>query len=244
MIISYKNNFALIAIPKCGTHSVEPAVRMSGILDPSIDICTCVYNFHNELNFEHIRVQYGKISAFVPSLSQVLPKKNTMSLSHISWTYLLEKKLVNEDMKCIAVVRHPVDRFISTVSYGVFNKQGVPRNIEINRAISTGGKGIYNCFWDNFYSSVGAVNQPRPYSGVFLNKQTSFLNDDPTVYKIENLVPRITELIESFGGEAPPIGHENKSKPRPANDRLLTKDRQQQILEFYQDDFILWEKAT
>lgn len=244
MIISYKNNFALIAIPKCGTHSVEPAVRMSGILDPAIDICTRVHNSHDELNFEHIRLQYEKIPEFIPSLSQVLPRKNTMSLSHISWTDLLEKKLVTEDMQCIAVVRHPVDRFLSTVSYGLFDKQGVPRNIKINRAISTDGKGIYNCFWDNFYSSVGTVNQPRPYSGVFMRKQTSFLDDNPTVYKIENLAPRITELIESFGGKAPPIGHENKSKPRPDNDRLLTKERQKQLLDFYQDDFILWEKAT
>src|SRR6056300_1389485 len=118
MIISYKNNFALIAIPKCGTHSVEPAVRMSGILDPAIDICTGVHNSHGELNFEPIHSLF------------------TFHTIHASWTDLLEKKLVTEDMQCIAVVRHPVDRFLSTVSFTLFNKQGVPRNIKIKRAIS------------------------------------------------------------------------------------------------------------
>ena len=246
MIISYKNNFALIAIPKCGTHSVEPAVRMSGILDPSIDICTFLYPSYDELNFEHIRLQHEKISPniSVQSLSQMLPQNNVTSLCHLSWNDLLEKKLVNENMKCIAVVRHPVDRFLSVVSYALFDEQGQPWDIKTNHAMGEGGKGIYNGFWDNFYSSVGTTDQPLPYSSVFMRKQTSFLNDDPTVYKIENLAPRITELIESFGGKAPPIGHKNKSKPRPDNDRLLTKDRQQQLLDFYQDDFILWEKAT
>jgi len=246
MIISYKNNFALISIPKCGTHSIEPAVRMSGILDPAIDICTRVHNSHDELNFEHIRLQHEKTlpNTSVQSMSQMLPQNNVTSLCHFSWRELLEKKLVTEDMQCIAVVRHPVDRFLSIVSYALFDKRGVPWDIKTNHAIGQGGKGIYNCFWDNFYSSVGTANQPLPYSSVFLRKQTSFLDDNPTVYKIENLAPRITELIESFGGKAPPIGHENKSKPRPANDRLLTKERQQQLLDFYQDDFILWEKAT
>lgn len=237
MIISYKNNFALIAIPKCGTHSIEPAVRMSGILDPSIDVCTRLADLHDELNFHTIHAPW----------TDLLEKRLfTFHTIHASWTDLLEKKLVTEDMQCIAVVRHPVDRFLSIVSFTLFNEKGVPQNIKTNHAISPDEKDIYNCFWDNCYSSFGTVNQPCPLPlewRYWMRKQTSFLNDDPTVYKMENMAPRITELIESFGGNAPPIGHENKSKPRPANDRLLTKDRQQQILDFYQDDFILWENA-
>ena len=154
--------------------------------------------------------------------------------AHMPWELLIELELAKESMECIAFIRNPIDRVLSALSF--FFKS---RRVDFQES-------DFSYFWDGYLadSDEGRIDEFKTRGAYTMEHQHSFLNDNPTVYKLENFGPRITELVERCGGTVKEVLHLNKSEERPPNDQLLTKERQQQILEFYQDDFILWEKAT
>jgi len=220
MIISYKHNFAFIDVPKCASTSCQLILQESGILDETTDIC-------------HPTVR------------------------HKGWHELLDEKLVNQDMECVGVIRHPIDRFLSGVNYLLFHPDNSAKEIQINRAIEgNDNKGIHNAFWDRFLDCPGNLTDlTKYYENVeavdyficaFKNsigrRQNSFLSDNATVWAFDNFKIKINELVQRCGGVVREFPHCRKF-PRPPNDELLTKDRQQQILDYYHEDYVLWEKA-
>jgi hypothetical protein len=182
---------------------------------------------------------------WVPTVNS--PPNTHIFLRHMTWNDLMQRGLVNQNMQCIATIRHPVDRFLSAVSHYLFLDHAT-------QGVENSGD-AYNNFWDRFMSCPEKLTRHAEtndedfdhavclFKSFLGKKQTDFLSDQAIVWQSKNFAPQITALVEQCGGTITGIPHVRKFD-RPPRDALLTKDRQQQILEFYQDDFILWEKAT
>ena len=232
MIISYKHNFAVVNIPKCGSNSTAKVIGDSGILDEKQDIWP-----GRKTPIKHPAFLYPRTKPWNKPWRGKLRTTSRPVLNsgarHLPWELLIDLGLAKETMECIAFVRNPIDKVLSAISF-FFETRGV----EIKES-------DFSYFWDGYLadSDEERIDEFKMRGAYTMEYQHSYLNQDPTVYKLENFGPRITELVERCGGTVKEVLHLNKSKERPSNDQLLTKERQQQILDFYADDFILWENA-
>lgn len=233
MIISYKHNFVYISVPKCASTSAVKAITQSRILDKKMDI----WPGKNPGSIQHLKFskQWQTPWGYKWSHKVSMASNPVLhpSMRYVSWDQLLKGGLVKETMDCFATVRNPIDRFLSTISY-FLSRRGIDAK-----------DSDYSRFWDTLDDVDNEDELIKSFNNrtYLIRSQTSYLSDNPTAFKIENFEPRIRELIQQFGGTVPSIQHANATIERPPTDQLLTKERQQQILDFYEDDLILWENA-
>jgi len=235
------------------SHTIIKAGQLIHVVLP----CHAGHYFLDESEIGQELKEIFKEDYFDVAFSSFLtaPPNVHVHLRHLGWNDLMQLGLVNENMECIATVRHPVDRFLSAVAHFLFNPNGSAKDVRLNDAITDGnGSGLYDAFWDRFIASPErltrcaqtksedvdhAVYQFKTLKG---KKQSSFINGQATVWRSNNFAPHITALVERCGGTITRIPHARKFD-RPPGDTLLTKDRQQQILDYYYDDYTLWEKV-
>jgi len=265
MIVSYENNFVFIRIPKCASTTSEYIIRESNIINPYIDICTGVEEA------DTYETYWAGWNGGRYSQSHILPHINTKHLhnffpipphlmteiKHLKWEQLLQTGLVTKNMECIAVLRNPLDRFLSVARFLFFDCNGKLLSssllsslygFSINYFCPYPIKDFFNVFWD----AVQNIDNVKPIKNLvpriksakkyLMDYQFSYTHDNATHWAIENLDTKIYEFITKHGGKINNIVR-LKNMDKSVQLGTLTKDRQQKLFELYEKDLILWEKA-
>jgi hypothetical protein len=128
--------------------------------------------------------------------------------------------------KCIATVRHPIDRFMSIIhvrassKYPPFDSAKEDLNAHIAERLD---------------------GYERP---AIFPDQHEFYNDTPTLWNTENIHEHATAYFATNGGVIRQRWHARRNGRRPPGIAdQLTSEIKQKILTRYEKDFLLWEKA-
>jgi hypothetical protein len=164
-------------------------------------------------------------SALLPSVGQLFfntPKP----LLHGCYASGVAAGKYTASAKCIATVRHPIDRVISVIyfpsppKYPSFN----PAKDDLNE-----------------YVSERLDGHERP---VLFQDQHKLYNDAPILWNTENIHEHATAYFATNGGVIRQRWHARRNGRRPPGIAdQLTSEIKQKILTRYEKDFLLWEKA-
>lgn len=257
MIISYDHNFAFIRIPKSGSTSTATMIHDMGILNKEIDICNRIEDAsfgeegdrHNGLKKSdsterdgfNISYNYKLIDQELlgEAYSKLKNIKYTTFFMHTTWNMLLQNGLVEAEMECISTIRHPVDRFISICYF--FDAGAKTRWPEtyINNLLEKEG---INGICDRLMSGE------RVFQGLnemLTAPQSYYLNDNPTLWNIENIYDWIEEFAKIKGGNIQDYYWAKKQiRPRAFLDnKVITESRQKYLMDRYEKDLLLWENS-
>lgn len=224
MIVSYSNDFCFVRIPKCGSTTCSVAIHDSGILAID-DICA--------------EIEGGETDTYRKPVNWSLSEKlldlhlaqgyngniqgMAQMVKHAPFHTMMRAGLVDSEMPCYATFRNPIDRFFS-ISHFIGLKHDVPADI--------------NETWDMFKDGSNVFHQ---YSEMFRKPQYYWLGENNTVWNIENLDDWLNQFMKDYGGKYTPR-HDKKNK-RPRDYSAMTKQRQQEVLDHFELDYILWEEA-
>jgi hypothetical protein len=155
-----------------------------------------------------------------------VPPNAPRPLLHGSYANGVEAGKYTTSAKCIATVRHPIDRFMS-----IIHVRAAP-----------------NC--PPFYPAQEDLNaylaerlhwHERP---VLFQDQHKLYNDTPILWNTENIHEHATAYFATNGGVIRQRWHARRNGRRPAGIAdQLTSEIKQKILTRYEKDFLLWEKA-
>ena len=243
--------------PKTGSTTLALYVADSGLLnkkhdfrdwelgqamwmpDGSVDMS----NYHNtpdvypETNYSF--TTEAEEAAIIETLRKNLRKKelarraasgNSIPLLHGFYDSGVDAGKYTTSAKCVATVRHPIDRFMSIVhgrnlfkpQYHSFN----PAKEDLNTYIAE------RLDWESTMTL-------RIFSD-----QHKYYNDAPTLWNTENIHDHATAYFATNGGVIRQRWHARRNERRPAGIAdQLTNEIKQKILTRYEKDFLLWEKA-
>lgn len=263
MIICYSRNFAFIRIPKSGSTSAITMLYDMGILNPRIDICSKIEEGSFSKNYQgDDRLPDDNTSRRAINWRpnwQLIDKrcvdKSIKSFDdfcrpfnrsyygpqsiHTTWSILLANKYVNNGIKCISTIRHPVDRFISLCYFynaGTYdNWPGTTRNNILKQ------EGV-NGMWDRFISGEKVFESMHDF---FSLHQYQYLSEDPLVWNLENLSDWISKFAEiNHVTVKQQLWAKKQNIPRLKDDpNFVTQERQKQIIDWFGKDFTLWENS-
>lgn len=260
MIISYKNNFIFIRIPKAGSTSASAMIYDSGVLDKDIDICFTIdsgsFSKKKGANIDTnglktddntgraaLNMAYNRKLVDEKLLGNYFSTKDKAGthLMHTTWSMLDKNNLIETDMICYSTIRHPVDRFISIcyfVSAGIQEWPGVSKDDKVGPTL----KNNLNNAWDRFKNNENIFSS---YHGLLSAPQYYFLNESPILWNIENLFDWIELFVNKYGGSVKNyIWAKNQNRPKNFTDtKIITADRQKEIITHFEKDFLLWEKS-
>lgn len=267
MIISYSNDFVFIRIPKCASTTCVVALYDMGFVNESEgDICTGVegedpdskekYGHNsNRKNINWPRF-YGhrqehrgrgrrtrrnrdrvKSVVHLPLLDQNLvslvgaatdTRAHRQHIFHSPYKKLVDVGLIDGDMPCVSTIRHPVDRFVSITAY-LSGSEHIAKRMYSDDP---------NECWDLYKNGYKAFGN---YHDMFKVPQNYFVSEDAILFNVENTY----DWLEKFAKER---GYEYKKSPYFKNNKEnqkipLTEDRQKEIMDWFEDDFLLWEKS-
>ena len=214
--------------PKTGSTSLVFYFFKSGLLDKNKDVYEIDGPFTNWKDFEEYNKKYGDNSAYTHTIKNLSKKRKNV---HTTFNQLLEKNLIKETMPCVATIRHPLERFSSAF---YFVKAQNPKFYEGTPYDNP------NSFWDS-------LKNKEPKMGVrsLAVPQCDYFPAHATLFNTENLHEHASKYILERGGKV-----DNKIQMRKNIDNnldeflsALTPDRQQDLLDTYSEDFVLWEKA-
>lgn len=227
MIVSYNHDFCFVRIPKCGSTTCSVSIYDSGILEED-DICAEIEHSEgsetyrkpinwtvNERLLDLHLVHGGYYNDDVASVPQFV--------RHAPFHTMLRAGLVDEQMPCYAVMRNPLDRFFSIAEF-IGTKHDVPKDI--------------NETWDKYYDGEDVFYQ---YSMMMRRPQHYWLGNENTVWNIEHLDYWLKSFIEERGGKY--VARHDKKNDRYREHQWMTKDRQFQLLDLFEEDLVLWEES-
>jgi hypothetical protein len=236
MIICYSKKFTFIRIPKTASTTASLLIYDSGVLDHTRDIVLGIedgtvrhepegtarrpMNIPNSWDFKPIDIEKPNF------------KLHLNRIRHASFNSLVKKQFIKSDMTCYSTIRNPIDRFISIVYFNA--KYGKENPIQAPEQV--------NEVWDKFCSGETVFDDADYLLRI---PQYTFLNDEPILWNTEN----IHEHALEFGKKYDVSISKTIAKAKYSNERVrdwnlcLTKQRQEQVLEMYEKDFLLWENT-
>lgn len=152
------------------------------------------------------------------------------SLIHGSYADGVEQGKYTTSAKCIATVRHPIDRLMSIIHVEPSNRYSRfdSTKEELNEYVA--GK------LDGYEFPIFQVQ--------LFQGQHKLYNDTPTLWNTENIHEHATAYFATNGGVIRQRWHARRNEFRPAGIAdQLTNEIKQKILTRYEKDFLLWEKA-
>jgi hypothetical protein len=147
-------------------------------------------------------------------------------LIHGSYTDGVEAGKYTTSAKCIATVRHPIDRLMSIIHVRLspFSRPFDAPKEDLNEHAIERLEG-------------------RGYPAVFQD-QHKLYNNAPILWNTENIHDHATAYFATNGGVIRQRWHARRNERRPAGIAdQLTNEIKQKILTRYEKDFLLWEKA-
>lgn len=153
-------------------------------------------------------------------------KRHRQHVWHTPYHMLLKTGLIDDDMKCIGTIRNPVDRFVSISYY-------VAKFRDSKKIVSDPNEN-----WDKFKNNI---NTFLTWDDMFRKPQHYFVKEGATLWNVENVYDWLKIFAKERGKEyVKPYHFKNNKKYQKIK---LTKDRQQEILDMYEKDFLLWEQS-
>lgn len=239
MIISYSNDFVFVRVPKCASTTCVVGLYDMGFVNESEgDMCSGIEGSGDDgpesgrkpINWPRgdSRVTTALLDHNMVTAGQHInnPNVHRQHIWHSPYHKVVESGLVEEGMPCVSTIRHPVDRFVSITAYiGQFSKG---ENVETDP----------NKAWDRFKSGdrVFAL-----WDDMFKLPQNYFVSDDAQLWNVENTYDWLKRFALEKGFEYNQPYHFKNNKK---NQKLgLSDKRQQEILDWFEDDYLLWEKA-
>ena len=222
--------------PKTGSTTLALYVADSGLLNKNHDFrewelgqamwmddgSVDMSNYHNM----PWAAGQGETYAELPPLMRV-PHSTPKPLLHGSYAKGVEASKYTISAKCIATVRHPIDRFMSIIHVSASSKYPPfdPAKEELNEYVA-----------ERLSSNA--------YPTLYFGDQHTFYNDTPTLWNTENIHEHATAYFATNGGVVRQRWHARKNGRRPPGIAdQLTSEIKQKILTRYEKDFLLWEKA-
>ena len=246
MIISYSNNFVFIRTPRAAGTSMAFYLFKSGLIDPQTDIYKVEGSFSSWKDFDKFISSDGLEFANLPK-----ELKSLESLAPVRRTFddLRAKSAIPADMPCIATIRNPLERLASGYAYIC---KDVQAHIANNNGVATSGvQELLDKVTPNvnmyFDYAMEHYNGTKPMHQWYA--QSHYFPDHAEVFNIENLHEHASKFISDRGGivsdpielrRNPDIFTPDQTETVFAD---LTADRRQKILDTFEKDFVLWEKA-
>lgn len=246
MIISYSNNFVFIRTPRAAGTSMAFYLFKSGLIDPQKDVYKVEGSFSNWEDFDQFiskeGIEFANLPPELKSIEQLSPVRRTFE-------ELRAKSAIPADMPCVTTIRNPLERLASGYAYIC---RDVQRAVDENNGVIGPELQPFfdkvipnvNVFFDYIMEHFnGAKMQHKWYA------QSHYFPDHAEVFNIENLHQHASKFISEKGGVvSDPI--ELRRNPHiftpDQTEKIfadLTPDRRQKILDTFEKDFVLWEKA-
>lgn len=246
MIISYSNDFVFVRIPKCASTTCAVGLYDMGlVVESEGDICSGIEGSDHGQNKTEgrgsgrlpINYPYGGSKTQNPLLDHNLvnfgqfvndTKVHRQHIWHTPYHKMVEVGLVEEGMPCVSTIRHPVSRFMSIVSYlTTFGKKS-------DYVLSEDP----NSAWDRFKEGEVTFSM---WDALFKAPQNYFVPEGATLFNVENTYDWLERFSKEKGVEY--IKPEHFKNNKENQKILLTEARQQEIMEWFEDDLLLWEKS-
>ena len=240
MIISYSENFCFIRIPKSASTTAEVGLYDMGFVDESYgDICSGIedddkldfkiVSSREPINYPHpgskvqLRLLDEDIVFFKEDIGNV--NKLRQHIWHTSYKKLLSSGLIDDGIERISTIRNPIERFVSITYYiGGYSKEPIHQDP--------------NVAWDRFKNDIPTF---AAWDAMFKKPQHYYVKESATLWNVDNLYDWLERFAKERGKEyVKPYHHKNNKKNQKIK---LTEDRQQEILDMYEKDFLLWEQS-
>lgn len=225
MIICYSRNFCFIRVPKAASTTCAGAILNSGIIDPIMDFCSLSVEFNQGGEFEKYQGLYHN-KCVTPNVFKLLTNKDR---THHSVRQYRELNLIPSNMEVISTIRNPVSRFLSFVKF-------VYTDADPNAA------------WDHWLECIKSqrINKTplmfesqNIYNRMF-KPQHWWWEPGTILWPVEYLNWHLTEFFLKHNVHYKPVHHRQSQRPLKC---ALSQQRQQQIVDHYQQDFVLWESV-
>lgn len=246
MIISYSNNFVFIRTPRAAGTSMAFYLFKSGLIDPQTDIYKVEGSFSTWEEFDQFissdGLEFANLPRELKSLESMAPVRRTFD-------DLRAKSAIPADMPCIATIRNPLERMASGYAY-------ICKDVEraVNERKGKIGPGLRELL-DKLTPNVNMYldyamehyNGTKPMHQWYA--QSHYFPDHAELFNIENIHEHANKFISDRGGVVsdrielrrnPHIFTPDQTETIFAD---LTADRRQKILDTFEKDFVLWEKA-
>ena len=239
MIISYSNDFVFIRIPKCASTTCVVGLYDMGFVDElKGDMCTGIEksgdvgipeSHRNPINWPDpgheaiLKLLDNDIVTFYNTSNNALAYRQ--HVWHSPYHKVVESGLIEEGMPCVSTIRHPVDRFISITAY----VDAAPNKETINDP---------NIAWDGFKNNEMVFDM---WSDMFKHPQSYYVSDDAQLWNVENVYDWLDKFaIEKNVIYNRPYHYKNNKMNQTIQ---LTENRKQEIVDRFEDDYLLWEKS-
>lgn len=237
MIISYSDDFVFVRIPKnASTTCVVGLYDMGFVNESEGDMCTGIesgigYTTDVE-DSERKGINWPRESS-LPLLDVNLKMNGAdannyqvheQHIKHAPYKRLVEVGLIDDDMPCVSTIRHPVSRFKSIISF-----------LSLDVEVPTSDP---NECWDLFKCGKRTFGD---YHNMFKYPQSYYVSENATLFNVENIYDWLEKFAKEKGREykKPAYYKNNKGSQKIS----LTKDREKEIIDWFQDDFLLWEQS-
>jgi hypothetical protein len=238
MIVSYSENFCFIRIPKSASTTAEVGLYDMGFIDESYgDICSGIegdgdsklLSNREPINYPHpvsevqLKLLDEEIVFFKEDINDV--KKLRQHIWHTPYKKLLSSGLIDNNIECISTIRNPIERFVSITYYiGKFTEGSTSHDP--------------NVAWDRFKNDIPTFSA---WDAMFKKPQHYYVKEGATLWNVDNLYDWLQRFAKERDREYIKPNHYKNNKK---NQKIqLTQDRQQEILDMYEKDFLLWEQS-
>jgi len=260
MIICNSYNFVFLRVPKVASTSVAQAIYDSDLISLGKDVTP---GLEQEYIAKGNRSHKGRLPIYPKVFRDIIksgttfpwehwwpwPKPNPMFFCHATYDQTVKMGLIVDGMPSYATIRHPVDRFLSVWSYLFSGLRLMGKSYEdvftqappeISKLLNSDPDEFFDIFLT--LTVEGKMKDtPLVFIDLFRKPQTYWGNENTQYWAIENLERDLANLFAEKGVDPMVIPHLKKDGGNRKRD-LLSKDRQQSLLERFQNDFSKWEE--
>lgn len=245
MIISYSNNFVVIRTPRAASTSLAFYFFKSGLIDPHKDVYKLEGSFASWQEFDQYisaeGLEFANLPKELKSVERLAPSKRMFS-------DLVANSAISQDMPCVGSIRNPLERVASAYRYIIkdvemaIERNGGIKNSFIQELVEATSD--INKFWDFILEHLHGAKEFHKWY-----RYSDYFPEHAEVFNIENIHEHASKFISDRGGVVSERIELRKNPDVFTPDQTetilsdLTADRRQQILDTFDKDFVLWEKA-